>query len=823
MLLVLAMFLISLSSAEFHVDIYATNVNGSVGSVTVYDLGDYFRVNATNGDYETDRALVMEWLFYGTDGTDPRATPTYMTNPTKTISYDIRDYGKRGHYATTVNINGATALTYTGTFADTSNNYNTSSWSMVNLTASGGGWARWYLPAATLLNEEAGSPGTTDEMGTDTSADQDDNPADCKLAVSSYAAGQTAEVHAVVLSNGAIAWARSGTGTASHIDFLGNYSFPEFEYIPQITLNSIENDTIHLVHQNITFNTTATIGGVKTLANITLYINGTLNETKALSGSSDTEIFTKKFKLGSYNWSVVVCNNESLCTTSETRVFGVENYVINSVGIDAISYETLYETYSINITSYNSSLLTAVTLVLNGTEYTTTQSGDNWSKSMDLPSSIVGNQSVYFKITYDGTSYNTSTYYQYINYTLFGLCNATLSDDFLNLSFMDETTLSSINATIPSSTWIYYLGSGTVTKTYTFVNTTANDNYTFCATPSQTLHVNPYVQYASSGYPQRLWDVGVRDYNSTVTNTILYLLGSANGIYVTFQIINSADQPLENVAANITRSIGGEDVLVGMGTSGASGTLTFWMNPDFAHTAMFYLSPYSLYTITQTFTNTEYTINMGGSTSSGAYDYQSGISYTITPTSWYLENDTYYNFSFALSSSYWALDSYGFNITNEDGTLISQVSDTTNVGGLVDLNISTMSNETFCMNGYWIINSTRTSFTRCWVIIDISGNTFSLSNLFIRLTSYVFLGFFGLDDLGIGIFIFIIIVLTTGTLKARYGISNESVICGVIFALVALFDITFGLIPNPVGSVDNFTTIFVGVVFIGFLIKEALQ
>jgi hypothetical protein len=45
-------------------------------------------------------------------------------------------------------------------------------------------------------------------------------------------------------------------------------------------------------------------------------------------------------------------------------------------------------------------------------------------------------------------------------------------------------------------------------------------------------------------------------------------------------------------------------------------------------------------------------------------------------------------------------------------------------------------------------------------------------------------------------------------------------IMGIMFAMVALFDVVLGLIYNPIGAVPFFPTIFMGIIVVGAVLRE---
>lgn len=517
----------------------------------------------------------------------------------------------------------------------------------------------------------------------------------------------------------------------------------------------------------------------------------------------------------------------------DNLLFSNEGFLENSQSYNTSTYETKSESFILNLTydNFNYTSISA-NLIYNGTAYAGTKVGTGsnilFTKTIDIPTSSLGTKNFYWNVSMtnsSGTSYfSSNAYNQTVSSINLALCNSTINVPYINFTFKDETSMLNLNASIVSSTFEYYLGSGSQSKTLNFINASENYNYAFCFSPQQyNLRIIPYVQYSSTGYPQRIYDPGVLTLTNVTTNKTLYLLSSTDGQYVTFQVINSAEQVLSGVSVTISRTIASEEVVIATGTTGASGTVAFWLNPDFIHTASFSLAPYDNYTLTQAFTNTEYTVSLGGATTTNVSNYHQGISYSVIPIYSYLSNGTFYNFNFTISSSYWALDSFGFNITNEDGDLIGTSTGSGSTGGSALLNISTGNNETFYMTYYWIINGSYIIASTNWPILDLSDSSFSIAHLLSDFSAYVITGLFGLDSFGIGIICFIIILTVTGTVKLKYGISDEATIIGLIFSLVALLDVSFGLIPNPIGAVPHFPTILMGILFSGFLFKEVFQ
>ena len=175
------------------------------------------------GSVEERRAKIYKTLFYGTDGTNPRASSTYITGITALRTSVARDVGKQAHYAysaDTTNINPGESV---GTFVNTTTNFKCSSWSR------------------TFSGEYSNN-----EIGTNTTLDEYDNPANCKIhyqarwelpsgnilnpaPVPPISNIRGAEV--IILSAGGITWNTTGVMTTTFTDFNVDNSIPAFSSI----------------------------------------------------------------------------------------------------------------------------------------------------------------------------------------------------------------------------------------------------------------------------------------------------------------------------------------------------------------------------------------------------------------------------------------------------------------------------------------------------------------------------------------------------------------------------------------------------------------
>ena len=90
-----------------------------------------------------------------------------------------------------------------------------------------------------------------------------------------------------------------------------------FSALPTVTLNS-PIDNFSTINNTIIFNGTVT--SIIGVTNVSLFIDGILNETNS-SGINDTDyLFTKVISNGDHNWTYESCNIDG-CTTATTRTF----------------------------------------------------------------------------------------------------------------------------------------------------------------------------------------------------------------------------------------------------------------------------------------------------------------------------------------------------------------------------------------------------------------------------------------------------------------------------------------------------------------------
>lgn len=617
-------------------------------------------------------------------------------------------------------------------------------------------------------------------------------------------------------------WGYEGSGGKPG-DFNHFYTFTNittsFVGNPEVTLVDPINGNATLLDRVI-FNASVDPQG-RNLTNATLMVwlgNGTLfNETtNILTGDVTNDTFWNvTLPYGLYHWNVLASTTNStdsfIGTNNRNNTLTV-GFVNETETFNPIAYETDDEFFEINITT-NGSVVSNANLFYGGTKYSATLTNAS-DTSYTLKRTInlalgAANKSFFWSFDVGSSNINTTNLTQSVNPINLTLCDATFNVPYLNITFRNESDDLPMNAEIDSATFYYYLGSDpSINHTLTYSHSTANSSYGFCFSPEdQTLTINSFVEYSADGFPQRDW-TSTRSYSNTTTNQVLYLLASTDSISQTIQVVSPAGQPVADVSIEVNRTIGGNPTVVASGTTGTDGTVTFFLNPDFSHN--FRLTKTGFSEVIQSFQPTGETriITFGTSATNNITDYTQGIEITILPSNFLLVNDTTYVFNITLVSNFFAVDSFGFSLTNGSSVLGSNSASTN--GGTVSLSLNTADNSSIVMDWFYIIDGNVTNGTRVWPVSNDEDFGFGLQRFFDDLVTYTNDGFLGMNAFSRTLIIFFFIFLIVGAVSVTANVTSPVAIVWLVFALVALFDIGAGLIINPVNAVPNIATILTG-------------
>ncbi len=597
-----------------------------------------------------------------------------------------------------------------------------------------------------------------------------------------------------------------------------------------ITLDSPDDDLLtasNLIFFNVTQGSITGQDLINSTTNI-WYSNGTLfNSTLfSLSGISNTTSTLVDFNvIDTYTWGAEECLNNNTCisATNRTLNWGIGNKT-------TVSFNTTeYELYNSNYGIQFDTAATAVTgkLWFNGTEKIATATnveGNTWNLNATfVPTSLdIKNNSFFFEINAGALNHNTTLNSQWINGTIFDQCNSTLTSPYINFTFTNETVAQeSVTALVASSTWNYYGDDITKFKTLSFSNATENNDYTFCMEPSfKTLRTNVTFLYSNSLSEQRSYEQSSLTLTNTTLNQKLFLLPSVEGIFVTFQTIDVAEQIIKGVSANASRN----GNLVGSGITNDAGIVVFFLDPDTSYDFVFSHPGFATVFTTLIPSQTSFTITMGSTTTTTVNDLTRGIVYHILPTNKTIANQTTYTFSFELGSSFWTIDSFGFGIRNGSHLTTLNYTSVNSNGGLASLTLNTGNHESLVMDAFWIINGNITNITDPWWTFDGTGTEHSVRNFIDRLRLYLGGdGLFGLKfgTFGFALLIYMIIFMAVGFMSFKFGITSSNAIMFLVFSIVYLFDVVLGWFKPLLNTSVPIATLITTAALIFLMIREA--
>jgi len=405
----------------------------------------------------------------------------------------------------------------------------------------------------------------------------------------------------------------------------------------------------------------------------------------------------------------------------DTFTLGTEEKYLITDEADSFS-TTEYELFSgwINLTLNSSASNLTTTLWYNGTSYSITPvntAGDSWkaSKLFNFSSSNVGSNDFHWNLVADEIEKNTSSQSQWINSSILGLCNSTLTEVYLNFTFKDEVSGSFMGANVDSSTWTYWGSYGANYKTLSYSNTThSNTNYGFCFYPlDRTINTNLTFKFNNDSYIQRTYSLIDSDFTNTTTNTVLYLLSSSDGIYSVYQVQTSSGSSIEGVSVTVERQISGVWTTLETGETDSAGAVTFWLNPNYDHKFVFTKTGYTSVTVTVRPSSSTYTLVMTTAVGDTEYTSESeGLRWTYGPSLGILSQNTTYDFWFNISDTKGNLIAYKLELLNNNSVVLGTTTGSTSGGGNLSISLNTFTNRSIRArfsadvgDGYFILDA----------------------------------------------------------------------------------------------------------------------
>ena len=471
-------------------------------------------------------------------------------------------------------------------------------------------------------------------------------------------------------------WCNNSIGeTFDQVNFTTDLTAPAVNITYPLDGTTFYTDSI--VNSNITIDINFTVGDASFCW---IYNNTDNTNTSAVSSGTNFSLWVD---YGAYT-HFAYCN-DTTNNINQSSVDAEYKYTLfnnNDTDFNFTAYETATENFLVNMRYYPSDWTsTTGTLVYNGTEYTGTDvsSGDDLIFTKTFGSTLLnnlGDREVYWKIGLTNSSgthyYNSSFANQSVYPTILGFCNTSLTETYINFTFEDEEAQAAMNGSIDLLTMPYWLGDGSIKKELTFTNTSDNNPSTsFCLTNNETLHNNLTIQYSLTGYPQRRY-TSAADLTNVVTNKLLYLLASADGIYSTFIVLDSGGVPVTDAGIIVERQFSGVWTIIGQDTVGSDGAATFFLNPNYD--VRLTVSSARCTTTVQSIrpSQSAYTIQLqctGGVSDEIYISPLDGIKYSRTPLTGIIESGLQ-NFTYQLVSSKDNIVSMKFSLINSSNNAV---------------------------------------------------------------------------------------------------------------------------------------------------------
>ncbi len=530
-----------------------------------------------------------------------------------------------------------------------------------------------------------------------------------------------------------------------------------------------------------------------------------------ISNVKDEKIEPIIFKsIGDLNIVTQYFNQSINISSSEAVYLGASN-----------GTETQYKQFDIDIIKIPGFTISSL-FILNGTEYTAsiTDYTDyyNYHVGLYLPliNTDLANLTYIFNYSHKSATENiTNGYYGefYTKKIIAYPCNNSEYGNypFLNISYYDENTLSkvSVNSTI-YITGMTQNTSSPHSRDYT-LNYTGWYNHSICMYPNDTFTMNYSVVYKGAGYPQRTYSAIEQSLDNVTELLSLYLLSLSDGLYARFRTIDTYSSIIQGVTIKAYESITG--VLTEQGTTDGAGIVTFWLNPDKYYDMIFTKTGYTSANVSVRPTSSDiYTMTL----STTSYDNRSvmtGIKYTFSPIGQTLNNNTVYNFTFNLSSTYWNIDAIYFYIRNTS-EIIASISNTTSQGNLT-INLNVLNNSKLTGVAVYTIAGVNYTREQDWKVRHVFVGTGSINNFLTDLENLT-----DIDNFSKALLAFLFISLVMLSLNVKYPIIRESSIIPnlVILNLLILFFsyVGFFQLDNTSGGIDSYA------IFLVVLVSSAI-
>ncbi len=350
----------------------------------------------------------------------------------------------------------------------------------------------------------------------------------------------------------------------------------------------------------------------------------------------------------------------------------------------------------------------------------------------------------------------------------------------INFTIRDELNSSKVRG---DSTAVFDYN-GTI-KDIQFTNSFTNqDNFSICIFPArESLLVDYEITYEATAYPQRVSTVSDISFNNATQTANIFLLRTVDGIFATFRIIDSFQNPLSGVTSSFAKA----GVTIETRDTDDAGIVSFFVSPDTTYIFTFTLAGFTVSTNSLRVTTGDIiTITLESEAEEQVTSFATGITYFFQPQNKILNNNTNITFSFNLTSSFWNMTGCTLRLKNASEELSQGDCQFNGSQSNVSIIFNTGNQSIIIAEAEYELNgTTNNTVSNIYRVENIFVGTFSLRNFLDDITNFSAGAFNDFNRFLIGILITLLVV---GGLSLQSADFREAeILIPVTWLMVALF------------------------------------
>ena len=403
------------------------------------------------------------------------------------------------------------------------------------------------------------------------------------------------------------------------------------------------------------------------------------------------------------------------------------------------------------------------------------------------------------------------------------------SSGFPGINFTLKDELNSSRVIGDSSLVVDYNGT---TKNFQFTKSfTDQDNFSICFFPTrESLLIDYEITYQANGFPQRVATESDVTLNNITKTTDLFLLRTVDGIFATFRIIDSFQNPLSGVTSSFAKA----GTTIETRETDDAGIVSFFVNPDTTYVFTFTKIGFLVSTNSLRVTTADIiTITMEGEAEEQVTSFATGISYFFQPQNEILNNNTDINFRFNLTSTFWNITGCTLRLKNTTDELAQGNCQFNGSQSNVSIIFNTGNQSIIIAEVEYEINkTTNNTVSNSYRVEFVFVGKFSLKNFLDDITNFSEAAF---DDFNRFIIAILIILLVVGGMSIQSADFREpEILIPVTWLMVAFFsylgwmNIPLGTIPQIRGLPEDWLNrwnVFILISLLGgaYLIRKHLK